>query len=64
MLRLNRPADASAEAAYIAQRWRGADRDEALELWNRIPATERRVEAPIVQETEHKWLVTEGSFNQ
>lgn len=62
MLRLNRPADASAEAAYIAQRWRGADRDEALELWNRIPATERRVEAPIVQETEHKWLVTEGKL--
>ncbi len=60
MLRLNRPADGAAEAAYVAQRWTGADRDEALELWNRIPAAERKVEAPIVLGTEHKWQIAEG----
>ena len=62
MLRLNRPADAAAEAAYVAQRWRGADRDEALELWNRIPVADRKVEASIVPETEHKWQIAEGKL--
>jgi tetratricopeptide (TPR) repeat protein len=62
MLRLNRPADAAAEAAYVAQRWRGSDRDEALELWNRIPPAERKVDVPMVPEAEHKWQITEGKL--
>ncbi len=47
LLRMNRrPGEAAAEAAYVAQRWGGSDRDEALELLNAVPLTERPAEAP------------------
>lgn len=34
-------ADAAAFARYVAARWQGPDHDEALELWNSIPAAQR-----------------------
>lgn len=36
--RMGDPADAAAYARYVAERWKGSDRDEALELWERVPA--------------------------
>jgi tetratricopeptide (TPR) repeat protein len=47
LLRSGRPADAAAIAAFVANRWKGADHDEAMELWNRVPATQRPAEAPL-----------------
>lgn len=41
MLRLGRGGEAAALAKYVAERWSGSDRDEALELWNRVPAAQR-----------------------
>jgi tetratricopeptide (TPR) repeat protein len=38
MLRLGRAADAAAFAKYVAERWSGVDHDEAVELWQSVPA--------------------------
>jgi tetratricopeptide (TPR) repeat protein len=46
LLRSGHPADAGAIAAYVANRWRGPDHDEAMELWNRVPAAQRPKDAP------------------
>jgi len=61
MLLMNRPSDAAAQAAYVAQRWGGPDRDEAMELWNRIPAADRHVDAPTLPEPSDKWQTAEGT---
>jgi hypothetical protein len=47
MLRTGHPADAAASAAYVANRWGSPDHDEAMELWNRVPAAQRPAEAPV-----------------
>jgi hypothetical protein len=46
LLRMGRPAEAAAVAAYVAQRSYGSDRDEAIELWNRVPAVSRQAAGP------------------
>jgi Tfp pilus assembly protein PilF len=38
--------DAASVAKYVAERWRGPDHDEALELWSKIPEQQRSTEAP------------------
>ena len=60
MLLQNRPSEAAIQAAYVAQRWVGSDRDEAIELWNEIPAADRRVEAPTISEASDKWKIAVG----
>ena len=59
---MNKPSEAAAEAAYVAERWPGADRDEAMELWNRIPPEDRHVEAPVLPASEDKSLTAEGKI--
>lgn len=39
--RMGRGADAATFAKFVADRWKGPDRDEAVELWNLIPAKDR-----------------------
>jgi tetratricopeptide (TPR) repeat protein len=46
LLRMGRPVEAAAHAEYVASRWESPDRDEALELWNRVPLAQRPAEAP------------------
>jgi tetratricopeptide (TPR) repeat protein len=46
LLRTGHPADAAAHAAYVANRWGSPDHDEAMELWNRVPAATRSGETP------------------
>ena len=41
LLRMGRGADAAALAKFVADRWKGPDHDEAVELWNLIPAKDR-----------------------
>ncbi|HJT70411.1 MAG TPA: hypothetical protein VJ731_09450 [Terriglobales bacterium] len=60
MLRMNHPADAATEAAYVASRWGAPDRDEALELWNRVPAAQRNTELLTVDLSSQKGEVAEG----
>jgi tetratricopeptide (TPR) repeat protein len=45
LLRMGHPSEAAAHAAYVAARWPyGPDHDEAMELWNKVPASQRPAE--------------------
>jgi tetratricopeptide (TPR) repeat protein len=46
LLRMGHPTEAAAYAAYVASRWQGPDHDEALELWDKVPASQRPAEGP------------------
>jgi tetratricopeptide (TPR) repeat protein len=46
LLRMGHPAEAATYAAYVASRWQGPDHDEALELWSKVPASQRPAEGP------------------
>lgn len=41
LLRMGRDANAAVFAKFVADRWKGPDRDEAVALWNRIPLKDR-----------------------
>jgi hypothetical protein len=46
LLRMDRATGAAANAVYVAERWPNPDHDEAIELWNLVPADKRPTEAP------------------
>jgi hypothetical protein len=50
LLELGREEEAAKLAAFVAERWRGPDHDEALELWNQIPAGKLKSEVPLAEE--------------
>jgi hypothetical protein len=60
LLRMGRPSEAAAVAAYVASRSYGSDRDEALELWNRIPEADRQVEPPRPADVNDVGQLAEG----
>ena len=41
LLRMGKAADAAESARFVADRWIGPDHNEAVELWNRVPAAAR-----------------------
>lgn len=41
LLRMGKDDDAAAFAKFVADRWSGPDHDEAVELWNDVPADQR-----------------------
>jgi hypothetical protein len=41
LLRMERYSEAAAHAAYVAEHWQSTDHDEAIELWNLVPAEKR-----------------------
>jgi hypothetical protein len=43
LLATGHPAEAAAKAAFVADRWGGPDRDEAMELWNSVPPAQRPI---------------------
>jgi hypothetical protein len=47
--RMGKGADAAAAALYVADRWFGPDRDEAVELWNSVPPDQRPAGESIVE---------------
>jgi tetratricopeptide (TPR) repeat protein len=61
LLGMNRPIDAAAEANYVAQRWSGSDRDEALDLLNSIPLAEHPPETPAIAGAAQKWQTASGT---
>ncbi|HWY22878.1 MAG TPA: DUF1570 domain-containing protein [Candidatus Acidoferrum sp.] len=60
LLRTGHPGEASARAAYVAERWGGPDRDEAMELWKSIPAEKRVSEILVDRPFPPEVLVAEG----
>jgi len=45
--RMGKSADAAEAAKFVANRWIGPDHNEAAELWNSIPAAQRRGESIV-----------------
>ncbi len=64
LMRMGRPSEAAAQAAYVAQRWSGSDRDEAMELWDQIPVAQRQTDAPNLPETTNESLSATGIVKQ
>jgi tetratricopeptide (TPR) repeat protein len=54
--------DAGRQATFVADRWRGPDRDEAMELWNDIPAEKRPPDAPQPLDTPPTTLTSQGTL--
>jgi tetratricopeptide (TPR) repeat protein len=46
LLQLDRRKEAATILQFVANHWRGPDRDEALELWDKIPSQQRPEQAP------------------
>jgi tetratricopeptide (TPR) repeat protein len=49
LLRMGKGPDAANFAKYVADRWYGSDHNEALELWSRVPETQRPASEPILE---------------
>jgi tetratricopeptide (TPR) repeat protein len=60
MLRMGRGAEAAAFAEYVAERWFGSDHDEAVELWNSVPAAQRPAGEPPSEKAPQGVQTVEG----
>jgi tetratricopeptide (TPR) repeat protein len=47
LLRMGHGAEAAAFAQYVADRWINPDHDEAVELWNSVPVSQRPADAQV-----------------
>lgn len=61
LLQMGNRTEAAGYAAYIAKHWKGPDRDQAIELWNRIPMKEHPAGVKISDETPHKTQTATGT---
>jgi len=50
LLRMGKDAEAASFAEFVAEHWDGPDHNEAVELWNTIPMTERPAGKSLVEE--------------
>ena len=50
LLRMGKDAQAADFAQYVAKHWYGPDHNEAVELWNRVPAAQRPAGISLVEE--------------
>jgi tetratricopeptide (TPR) repeat protein len=62
LLRMGRDADAAALAQYVASRWSSSDRNEAVELWNEVPANQRPSGAAPTEEAPKNTQELEGTL--
>lgn len=49
LVRMGRGPEAAAIAQYVAPRWFGPDHNEAVELWNDVPANQRGAGDPLIE---------------
>lgn len=63
LLRLGRGSEASGFARFVADRWFGPDRDEAVALWNDIPDSQRGPGDPLLDEVPKDTQTTEGKVH-
>lgn len=61
LLLMGRGAEAAGFAGYVASRWPGADHDEALELWNSVPAAQRPAGKPATDPLVAGTKIAEGT---
>jgi tetratricopeptide (TPR) repeat protein len=62
LLRMKREKEAAETARYVAERWHGPDHNEAVALWNRIPAASRPADAVVVEEVQDQSQAAEGKI--
>jgi hypothetical protein len=62
LLALGNGQEAGKQASFVADRWRGPDRDEAMELWNDIPTEKRPLDAPQPLDTPSTTLTSQGTL--
>ncbi len=62
LLRMKREKEAAEVARYVAERWHGPDHNEAVALWNRIPAASRPADAIVIDEVEEQSQAAEGKM--
>jgi tetratricopeptide (TPR) repeat protein len=62
LLRMKREKEAADSARYVAERWHGPDHNEAVALWNRIPAASRPADAIVIDEAEEQSQAAEGKM--
>lgn len=62
LLRMKREKEAAESARFVADRWHGPDHNEAVALWNRIPAASRPADATVVEEVEEQSLAADGKL--
>src|SRR6202166_2409214 len=61
LLRMKHEKEAAEVARYVAERWHGPDHNEAVALWNRIPAASRPA-AIVIDEVEEQSQAAEGKM--
>lgn len=59
--RTGKGADAAVAAKFVADRWLGPDHDEAVELWNSVPAGQRPAGESIVEFVPKDTQTVEGT---
>jgi tetratricopeptide (TPR) repeat protein len=62
LLRMKREKEAAEFARFVAERWHGPDHNEAVALWNRIPAASRPADAVVIEEVEEQSRAAEGKM--
>jgi Tfp pilus assembly protein PilF len=62
LLRMKHEKEAAEVARYVADRWHGPDHNEAVALWNRIPAASRPADAVVIEEVEEQSQAAEGKM--
>ncbi len=62
LLRLKHEKEAAEISKFVAERWRGPDHNEAVSLWNRIPASSRPADTVVVEQTEEQSQAAEGKL--
>lgn len=60
MLQLGRVADAAMFARYVADRWEGADHNEAVELWNAIPEAQKPENVQLAEKISEGAITVRG----
>jgi tetratricopeptide (TPR) repeat protein len=60
MLQLGRVSDAAMFARYVAERWEGADHNEAVELWNVIPDAQRPENVQLAEKVPEGAITVRG----
>jgi tetratricopeptide (TPR) repeat protein len=61
LLQMGRGRDAAATAKYVAERWHDVDREEALELWNKVPQGQRPAETLVADKEPEDVKKLEGT---
>jgi tetratricopeptide (TPR) repeat protein len=62
LLRIGRNAEAANFAKYVADHWVGPDHNEAMELWNRVPESQRPASDPITESAPKDTQEMEGNI--